>query len=173
MEILSYVIDGALAHQDSIGTGSVIRPGELQRMSAGTGIRHSEQNESKTEPVHFLQIWIEPATKGLPPSYEQKALPAANGAARLDLIGSSDGREGSVTVHQDVAIYRALLAGEALLAIDLAPSRHGWVQVVRGAADVNGVSISQGDGLAVSDERALTLAGKAGEPAELLVFDLA
>ncbi len=173
MEILSYVVDGALEHLDSIGTGSVIRPGELQRMSAGTGIRHSEFNASTSDPVHFLQIWIEPDRNGLPASYEQKALPALNGGAQLDLIGSPDGREGSITIHQDVALYRAHVPHGERTTLALAPGRHAWVQVVRGAAALNGTALKQGDGLAVSDETDLSIeGGDPATPAELLIFDL-
>jgi quercetin 2,3-dioxygenase len=173
MEIISYVVDGVLEHRDSLGNGSVIRPGELQRMSAGSGIRHAEHNASRTEPVHFLQIWIRPERNGLPPAYEQKRLPEPNGAARLDLIGSRDGRDGSVTIHQDVLLYRAHLpAGEGRTLV-LAPSRRAWVQVVRGAARVNGADLAAGDGLAVRGETELALEGSGGpEAAELLVFDL-
>lgn len=177
MEIISYVLDGALEHKDSIGTGSVIRPGELQRMSAGSGIRHSEYNASASEPVHFLQIWIVPDRRGLAPGYEQKTLPAvAEGETRLDLIGSPDGRDGSVTIHQDVLLYRATLADGGRIELPLAPGRHAWVQVARGIAEVEadadgGGEMRAGDGLAVSDAGMLRLASATG--AELLVFDLA
>ena len=173
MEILSYVVAGALEHKDSLGTGSVIRPGELQRMSAGTGIRHSEYNASQTEPVHFLQIWIVPERKGLPASYEQKSLPAPDGVSRLDLIGSPDGRDGSVTVHQDVAIHRALLpAGGAELILPIGTGRAAWVQMVAGRATINGTAMAAGDGLAITDEPAVLMAA-GDDDAELLVFDLA
>ena len=173
MEILSYVVAGALEHKDSLGTGSVIRPGELQRMSAGTGIRHSEYNASQTEPVHFLQIWIVPERKGLPASYEQKSLPAPDGVSRLDLIGSPDGRDGSVTVHQDVAIHRALLpAGGAELILPIGTGRAAWVQMVAGRATINGTAMAAGDGLAITDEPAVLMA-TGDDDAELLVFDLA
>jgi quercetin 2,3-dioxygenase len=175
MEIISYVIAGALEHKDSIGTGSVIRPGEVQRMSAGTGIRHSEFNASQTEPVHFLQIWIEPERWGLPPSYEQKPLPRLDGGgAQLDLIGSRDGSGGSVTIHQDVSLYRAHLPANTKESVSVGPGRRAWVQVVRGAVRVNDISLSAGDGLAVTEEPMLRLAGEdPEEPAELLIFDLA
>jgi len=173
MEIISYVVEGALEHKDSIGTGSVIRPGDIQRMSAGSGIRHSEFNASMTEPVHFLQIWVQPDRNGLPPSYEQRAMPALNGEARLDLIGSSDGRDGAVTIHQDMALYRASLPAGDEITLNLAPGRHAWVQVIRGAADVNGVGLNLGDGLAASEETTLRVTGReAATQAELLIFDL-
>jgi redox-sensitive bicupin YhaK (pirin superfamily) len=172
MEIISYVLDGALEHKDSIGTGAVIRPGELQRMSAGTGVEHSEFNASSTDPVHFLQIWIVPETRGIAPSYEQKTLPpVAEGETRLDLIGSRDGREGSVTIHQDVSLYRATLAEGGALSVPIAPGRHAWVQVARGVRELDGGELREGDGLAVSDVADLNLSSAIG--AELLVFDLA
>lgn len=167
MEILSYVIDGALGHRDSLGTGSTIRPGELQRMSAGTGIRHSEMNASATNPVHFLQIWIVPETRGIAPGYEQVTLPDAAG---LSLIGSRDGRDGTVTIHQDVALYRAMPVGGAALDVPLASGRRAWVQAVRGEARVSGTRVSAGDGVAITDEPIVKIAG---DGAELLVFDLA
>jgi len=172
MEILSYVLAGALEHKDSLGVGAVIRPGELQRMSAGTGVEHSEFNASKSEPVRFLQIWIEPASRGIAPSYEQRALPKAmEGETRLDLIGSQDGRNGSVTIHQDVLLYRAILGEGGAIEVPVAPDRHAWVQVARGTVEVQGGELREGDGLAVSDQSALTIKSTTG--AELLVFDLA
>jgi hypothetical protein len=173
MEIISYVLDGALEHKDSIGTGSVIRPGELQRMSAGTGIQHSEYNASDSEPVHFLQIWIVPEKRGIAPSYEQKALPAvAEGETRLDLIGSRDGRDGSVTIHQDVSLYRATLAADGSIDVPLSPGRHAWVQVVRGIVLLeDGGELREGDGLAASERTGLRFHSATG--AELLIFDLA
>jgi redox-sensitive bicupin YhaK (pirin superfamily) len=170
MEILSYVLEGALEHRDSIGTGSVIRPGDVQRMTAGTGVRHSEFNASRTEPVHFLQIWLLPERRGLPPGYEQKAFPDAERSDRLRLVGSRDGREGSVTIHQDVDLYAAVLAEGQTATLALRPGRHAWVHVARGAATVNGKRLLEGDGAALSDERALSLVGHGGE---VLVFDLA
>lgn len=170
MEIISYVLEGALKHEDSMGTSSVIRPGEIQRMSAGTGVQHSEMNPSGSEPVHFLQIWILPERKGLPPGYEQKQMPEVDGAAQLDLIGSRDGRDDSVVIHQDLSLYRASLRDAAKVELPLQTGRHAWVQVVRGATVVNGINLSTGDGLAVSAEAALSLQG--GSSAELLVFDL-
>jgi redox-sensitive bicupin YhaK (pirin superfamily) len=172
MEIISYVLEGALEHKDSLGTGAVIRPGELQRMSAGTGVEHSEFNASGSEPVHFLQIWMVPAQRGNAPSYEQKALPRAEvGETRLDLIGSPDGRGGSVTIHQDVLLYRAMLADGGALNVPIAPGRHAWVQVARGTVEIDGGELREGDGLAISDAATLAFCSMTG--AELLVFDLA
>ena len=170
MEILSYVLEGALQHADSMGTGSVIRPGDVQRMSAGTGVLHSEQNHSPSEPVHFLQIWIEPETRGLPPSYEQKRFDDRKRNA-LRLIASRDGRDGSVTVHQDVSLYVAALDPDARVTLALAPGRRAWVQVLAGDAIVNGESLAVGDGAATEREAALTFVGGRG-PSEVLVFDL-
>ncbi|HKB23567.1 MAG TPA: pirin family protein [Methylomirabilota bacterium] len=170
MEILSYVLAGALEHEDSMGTGSVIRPGDVQRMSAGTGVMHSEFNPSRTEPVHFLQIWILPGTRGLDPSYEQKPFPEAEKRGRLRLIASRDGRDGSVTIHHDASVYAAVLAPGERVALALADGRHAWVQVARGAVTLNGEALGAGDGAALSREPALTLV--AVERAEVLVFDL-
>src|SRR3954447_21276694 len=138
MEIITYVVRGALEHKDSLGTGSVIRPGDVQRMSAGTGIRHSEFNPSPTEPVHLLQIWIMPERRGLPPEYEQKAFPEAERRGRWRLVASHDGRDGSVTVHQDVDLYATILGPGESAARPLRPGRYAWVQVARGAVTVNG-----------------------------------
>jgi hypothetical protein len=171
MEILSYVVDGALEHKDSIGTGSVIRPGDLQRMSAGTGIRHSEYNHSKDAPVHFLQIWIVPERGGLEPGYEQKTFPHKERDGRLVLLGSRDGRNGSVTIHQDVALYGALLKPQASVSHALAEGRKAWIQVVRGTLSVNGQTLDAGDGLGITDAGSLTIAAQ--EDAEVLLFDLA
>ncbi len=171
MEIISYVLDGALEHKDSLGTGSVIRPGEVQRMSAGTGVRHSEFNPSRTEPVHFLQIWIEPEREGVAPSYEQKAFGPAELDGKLRLIASPDGREGSVTIHQDARIYAARLNGQGPVVHRLAPGRRAYVQVARGEADLNGQRLAAGDGAAVSAESELKLVASPGT-AEVLVFDL-
>lgn len=170
MEIVSYVIDGALAHKDSIGTGSIIRPGEIQRMSAGRGISHSEFNASQQDPVHFLQIWILPDRHGIEPSYEQKTLPERTGQPQLDLIASPDGGEHAVTLHQDVRIHRALLDEGQSVEVPLRPDRHAWVQVVNGALEVNGTRLEAGDGAAISREEILRLAGI--EATEALVFDL-
>ena len=173
MEILSYVISGGLEHKDSIGTGSVIRPGDVQRMSAGTGVRHSEFNASRTEPVHFLQIWIIPARAGLPPSYEQKTFPAAERDGRLKLCAAPDGRDGALTIHQDVRLYAGTFAPGSKATLELAAGRNAWVQVADGAVDLGGKRFSADDGGAVVDERALTISGVSGQPAgEVLIFDL-
>jgi redox-sensitive bicupin YhaK (pirin superfamily) len=170
MEIVSYVLEGALEHKDSIGTGSVIRPGDVQRMSAGTGVRHSEFNASSIEPVHFLQIWILPDRRGHAPGYEQKAFSEVERQGKLRLVGSPDGREGSVTLHQDVALYAGLFDEGQKATLELAPARHAWVHVARGAATVNGKRLGEGDGAALSNEKTLTIEGHG---AEVLVFDLA
>lgn len=170
MEIISYVVEGALEHKDSLGTGSIIRPGEVQRMSAGTGIQHSEYNHSKVEPVHFLQIWIIPAQTGLSPGYEQKAFSRQEWQGRLRLVGSQDGRDGSVRIHQDVALYTtALNAGETVQHA-LTPDRKAWVQVVRGAVVLNDHTLQPGDGAGLVDEARVTL--RALSPAEVLLFDM-
>jgi redox-sensitive bicupin YhaK (pirin superfamily) len=171
MEIVTYVLDGAIEHKDSLGTGSVIRPGEVQRMSAGTGIAHSEYNHSRDEPVHFLQIWIMPEQAGLAPGYEQRDFPAAERSGRLRLVAARDGRDGALTVHQDVGLYSGLLAVEETVTHALAPGRHAWLQVARGAVSLNGQSLVAGDGAAASDEARLDIA--ASEDAEVLLFDLA
>jgi quercetin 2,3-dioxygenase len=170
MEIITYVLEGALEHRDSLGTGSVIRPGEVQRMTAGTGVRHSEYNASKTEPVHLLQIWIEPARTGLPPGYEQKTFSDADKRGRLRLIASSDGRDGSVTINQDAAVYATVLAPEQRVTHALARRRHGWLQVARGTLTLNGQALAHGDGAAIEGAHALEIQGV--EPAEALLFDL-
>lgn len=172
MEIVSYVLSGALEHRDSLGNGSVIRPGDVQRMSAGTGVRHSEFNASKTEPVHFLQIWILPSKAGFPAGYEQKAFPALTAASSggFHLVASGDGREGSVTIHQDAAIHAARLAAGEAAALPLSAGRHGWLHVARGAVAVGALTLGAGAGLGVRDEAALT--ATATEDAELLWFDL-
>lgn len=171
MEIISYVLDGALEHRDSLGNGSVIRPGELQRMSAGTGVTHSEYNPSASEPLHFLQIWILPERGGLPPSYQQQSFPEEERRGRARLIASADGREGSVRIRQDAEVFAGLLGGKETIRHSLAAGRHGWVQVARGAVELNGERLDSGDGAAISDEQDLTIEGK--EPAEVLIFDLA
>ncbi len=173
MEILSYVLSGVLAHRDSSGGGGELRPGEVQRMSAGTGIHHSEFNGSAQEPVHFLQIWLLPDRPGHRPSYEQRAFPEAERRGVLRLVASPDGAESSTTIHQDARVFATLLAPGRTVEHVLAPGRHAWVQVARGAVQVNGVSLSAGDGAAVSAEPLLRLAGAGAEEAELLVFDLA
>src|SRR4051794_37263582 len=148
MEIISYVLDGALEHKDSIGTGSVIRPGDVQRMSAGTGIRHSEFNHSQAEPVHFLQIWIEPEREGIAPSYEQKSFSDADKRGGLRLGGSRGGRDGSVTIHQDVDLYAALLAEGDVVSHVLEANRRGWLQVARGIVKIGDRTLTEGDGAA-------------------------
>jgi redox-sensitive bicupin YhaK (pirin superfamily) len=170
MEIISYVIDGALEHKDSMGTGSVLHYGDVQRMSAGTGVRHSEFNHSATEEVHFLQIWIQPNVTGIAPSYAEKHFDAASKTGQLRLIASSDGRDGSVQMHQDAAIYASILNGADVLQHTLAPGRLGYVHVVRGSVQVNGVVLRGGDALKISDESQVTLAQ--AEAAEVLLFDL-
>ena len=171
MEIISYVLEGAMEHQDSIGTGSVIRPGDVQRMTAGTGIAHSEFNHSRTEPVHFLQIWIVPERKGLEPGYEQKTFPLEERRGKARLVASRDGRNGSLTVHQDVDLYTSVLEAGDEVAIALRPERSAWVQVARGAVTLNGTGLKEGDGAAVFDTATLTLTSDTGS--EVLVFDLA
>jgi quercetin 2,3-dioxygenase len=171
MEIISYVLEGALQHKDSMGTTSIIRPGEVQRMSAGTGVMHSEFNASRDELVHFLQIWILPAHPGGKPGYEQKAFPEAERQGRLRLVASPDGREGSVTINQDVALYAALPRAGAPLRHPLGAGRHAWVHVARGRAEVAGKPLEAGDAAAISDAPAVELAGDDGS--EVLLFDLA
>src|SRR5688572_4634695 len=171
MEIISYVLEGALAHKDSMGTGSVIRPGDVQRMSAGTGVLHSEMNPSEQEPVHFLQIWLLPDERGIAPSYEEKRFDTAEKQGRLRLVAARDARDGAVAIHQDVDLYAGVFkAGEATR-FELRPGRHAWLQVARGGIDVNGRPLQQGDGAAISDEAALDL--RATGDSEILVFDLA
>lgn len=171
MEILTYVLDGALEHRDSLGTGSVIRPGEVQVMSAGTGIRHSEFNHPETEPVHLLQIWMLPERKGLAPRYDQKAFDAASRRGRLKLVGARDARDGAVQIFQDLDLYAGNFdRGEQAKHV-LRPGRHAWVQMARGSASVNGAVLREGDGAAISDERQLQIEGVDG--AEVLLFDLA
>jgi redox-sensitive bicupin YhaK (pirin superfamily) len=169
MEIISYVLDGALEHKDSIGTGSVIRPGDVQRMSAGTGITHSEFNHSKTAEVHFLQIWFVPKTKNIPPSYEQKNFPADAKRGKLLLVGSETGRDGSVTIHQNVDMYAALLDGEDAVTHVLAPGRRAWIQVARGSVAFNEKLLNEGDGVALSDE---TINFHNAKDAEIILFDI-
>ena len=173
MEIVSYVLEGALAHRDSLGNGSVIRPGEVQRMSAGTGVRHSEKNPSSTEPLHFLQIWVLPGERGLSPSYEQKPFPAGERLNRLRLVASPGAGEGSLVLHQDVRLYATLIAERARVRHGLEIGRHAWVQVARGQIHANGTALAAGDGAAVSNERTLELEGVSGGEAEVLLFDLA
>src|SRR5262249_10800148 len=155
---------------DSMGTGSVIRPGEVQRMTAGTGVTHSEYNAEKNQRLHLLQIWILPERAGLAPSYEQRAFPDAERRGKLRLVASRDGRDGSVTIHQDAALYVSLLDPGARVEHALPKGRHAWLQVARGAVTLNGQQLAAGDGAAVSDESALTIAAE--QPSEILLFDL-
>jgi redox-sensitive bicupin YhaK (pirin superfamily) len=170
MEIISYVIEGALAHEDSMGNGSVIKPGDVQRMSAGPGVRHSEYNASKTDPVHFLQIWIQPKAAGLPAGYEQKFFSEADKRGVLRLVASPDGADGSVHVQQDVRIYASVIAGDQAVQHTIAGGRKGWLHVVTGAVNVNGHALGAGDGLAIEGEEAL----RVGSPSngEVLLFDM-
>ncbi|HLO47906.1 MAG TPA: pirin family protein [Kamptonema sp.] len=171
MEIITYVLEGALEHKDSIGNGEVIKPGEVQRMSAGTGIQHSEFNHSKTEPVHFLQIWLLPDTKGLPPSYEQRDFDVEHNPGKLRLVAAKDSRDGAVKVNQNVDLYAAALENSDRVSHSLKPNRHAWVQVARGAITLNGLPLKNGDGAAISDESDLVI--EATAKAEILLFDLA
>lgn len=170
MEIISYVLSGELAHKDSIGNGSVIRPGDVQRMSAGTGIRHSEFNPSASNPVHFLQIWIQPSERGIEPSYEEKRFDAAEKRGRLRLIASPDRAEGSVLIHQDAKVYAGLFDGEESATLQVSPGRRIYVHVAVGALSVNGVELGAGDAVKLSDTGLLTLGQ--GQAAEVIVFDL-
>lgn len=171
MEIISYVLEGALEHKDSLGTGSIIRPGDLQRMSAGSGIGHSEFNASKTDPVHFLQIWIIPEKKGLAPSYEQKTFTDEDKRGTLRLIGSRDGRDGSVTIHRDVDLYATVLSPGDAVSHDLRAGRAAWVQVASGEVTLNGEPLHQGDGVAIETAGPIALTGTSAR-AEVFVFDL-
>jgi quercetin 2,3-dioxygenase len=171
MEILTYVLEGSLEHKDSIGNGAIIRPGELQRMSAGTGITHSEFNPSRTEPVHFLQIWIVPNARGLLPSYEQKEFRLAEHEGHLVPVAAPDGAAGAITLHQDTRLFAAKLLAGAQVGHDLAPGRGAWLQVVRGIVTLNGTEMRESDGAAVEAEAALAVT--ADTDAEILLFDLA
>ena len=173
MEILSYVLSGQLAHRDSMGNGSTIRPGEVQRMSAGTGVTHSERNPSATESVHFLQIWILPRERGIQPGYEQRDFAATERHGRLRLLASPDGRDGSVTIHQDASMAGALLDRGATVRHAIASGRVAWVQVARGEVTVNGRHLRAGDGLAAAGEPSLEITGAGDGQADVLVFDLA
>jgi quercetin 2,3-dioxygenase len=172
MEILSYVLDGELEHQDSIGNGSVIRPGDVQRMSAGTGIRHSEFNGSKENAVHFLQIWIIPGEIGIDPSYEQKNFTADEKQGTLRLVASPTGRDGSVIIHQNIDVYATLLNSETQITHNLNSGRIAWVQVARGSAQINGETLSAGDGASIIQESQIRLQGLS-DGTELLLFDMA
>jgi quercetin 2,3-dioxygenase len=170
MEIISYVLAGELAHKDSLGNGSVIRPGDVQRMSAGTGVRHSEFNPSETQRLHFLQIWIKPEVAGIAPSYEEKHFSDAEKQGHLRLIASPDGRDGSVRIHQDASLYVGRFDGEEQASLELKPTRRSYVHVVRGEARANGIELGAGDALKVTDAPSVRIEG--GCAAEILVFDL-
>lgn len=170
MEIISYVLSGALEHKDSMGNGSVIRYGDVQRMSAGSGVSHSEFNHSSTERVHFLQIWINPNVTGITPSYEEKHFDTASKTGQLRLIASADGRDGSVLIHQDASIYAAILNDTSLLTHQLAANRTGYVHLIRGQVEVNGIKLTSGDALEIQQESLIELSNAAD--AELLMFDL-
>jgi redox-sensitive bicupin YhaK (pirin superfamily) len=170
MEIITYVLEGALEHRDSLGNGSVIHPGEVQRMSAGTGVRHSEANPSRSDALHLLQIWIEPSRAGIAPGYEQKTVSEADKRGRLRLVASPDGADGSVTIHQDARVYATVLGQDQQVTHTLARNRHAWLHVARGTLTLNGHRLTAGDGAAITDEPTLTLAG--APEAEALLFDL-
>ena len=170
MEIISYVLEGALEHSDSLGTGSVLKYGDVQRMSAGRGVKHSEFNHSKKEGVHFLQIWIEPKVKGISPSYEEKNFKPEEKKNRLRLIVSPDGAEGSLKIHQDALVYATILESGKEIRHELKSGRHAWLQVMKGALELNGEHLHAGDGAAISEEKSLHFTGK--KDAELLLFDL-
>ncbi len=174
MEIITYILRGTLAHKDSMGNGSTIVPGDVQRMSAGTGVLHSEFNHSRDELVHLLQIWIFPEQHGLKPSYEQKTFPPEEKLNRLRLVASPDGRDGAVTIHTDARVYGALLEGGQSVTHELAKGRGAWIQVVSGEIDVNGKRLAAGDGAGIEDERALAITGRTQSgTSEFLLFDLA
>ena len=170
MEIISYVLDGELAHKDSMGNGSTIRPGDVQRMSAGSGVRHSEFNPSSTQPVHFLQIWIQPNAQGIQPSYEEKRFSVQEKRGRLRIIASPDQAEGSVLIHQDARVYAGLFDGEESATLNVQPGRTVYVHVARGTVTANGTVLNDGDAVTLKDAKALVL--KDGRQAEVLVFDL-
>ena len=170
MEIITYILAGALEHKDSMGNGSVIRPGDVQRMSAGRGVQHSEFNPSPSELVHLLQIWIEPNVRGIEPEYEETHFDAASKRGRLRLIASSEGRDGSVTIHQDASVYAAMLDGAERASHALAPGRKAYVHVARGSVTVNGNALGAGDALKASGESAIVI--ETGDDAEILLFDL-
>ena len=170
MEIITYILEGALEHKDSLGTGSVIKPGDIQRMSAGSGIHHSEFNPSKADPTKLLQIWILPKQRNLQPSYEQIRVPFEDRSGKLKLVGSPDGRDGSVTIQQDVELYASILKASDNVTHTLKSQRAAWIQVAEGDVEVNGVALTAGDGAAVTKETELKL--KASTAAELLLFDL-
>ncbi|AFY69200.1 Pirin domain protein [Thalassoporum mexicanum PCC 7367] len=171
MEIVTYVLDGALEHKDSMGNGEVMQPGDVQRMSAGTGIVHSEYNASITDPVHFLQIWIYPQDRGIKPGYVQKGFSRADKLNQLRLIVSPDGRDNSLTINQNTSIYASVLEPGAKVMHTVKPDRHAWVQIARGSATLNGQPLREGDGVAVSEAGDLEIAGQ--DEVEFLIFDLA
>jgi quercetin 2,3-dioxygenase len=171
MEIISYVLDGELEHRDNMGNGSIIRPGDVQRMSAGTGVAHSEHNGSRDQLVHFLQIWIVPEKRGITPGYQQKAFPEPERQGRLRLVASRDGRDGSVIVHQDVNLYATLLGADEQVRYEVPATRRAWIHVARGSVALDGTRLEAGDAAAVSDAGAVDIVGK--DAAEVLVFDLA
>lgn len=171
MEILTFILSGSLEHRDSLGNGSALTPGKVQRMSAGSGIRHSEANPSKTEPVHLYQIWLLPAERGITPSYEEQVFSQEGRRNRWQLVASPDRAEGSMTIHQDAKVYQAELEKDAELSREIPAGRHAWLQVMQGSVEVNGVNLKAGDGVAVSEESRLTV--KAEESAAVLLFDLA
>lgn len=171
MEILSYVLEGGLEHKDSMGTGSVIRPGDVQRMSAGTGVTHSEYNASKSDPVHFLQIWLLPKERGIEPSYAQKTFSREEKQGRLRVVASPDGRDGSISIHTDAVLHAGLFGAGEAAELPISSGRHAWVQVARGKVRVNGAELSAGDGAALSEEASVRVEGIDG--GEVLVFDLA
>ena len=170
MEIITYVLEGAVQHQDSMGNGSIIKPGEVQRMSAGTGVTHSEYNASKTEPLHLLQIWILPSRSGLPTGYEQKYFGDAEKRGRLRLVASPDGTDGSVRIQQNARMFASLLEGGQSVSHEFEKGRLGWLHVARGSAEVNGTSLKAGDGVGISDVAKLTIGSK--DRGEILLFDL-
>lgn len=171
MEIITYVLEGKLEHKDSLGTGSIILPGDGQRMTAGRGIRHSEFNPSETDPVHLLQIWIMPEKSGLDPSYEQKRFPTKEKQGKLRVIASRDAKDGSVKINQDASLYVSLLSPGQEVTHEFSPGRYGWLQVAKGAVQLDGATLKQGDGAAISQEKALRIRG--AQESEILLFDLA
>jgi hypothetical protein len=171
MEIITYVLEGAVEHRDRMGTGSVLRAGEFQHMTAGSGIRHSEFNPSSTEPLHLYQIWLLPGKKGLTPSYDQKTFPEAEKHGCLQLVASPDAKDGSLLIQQDARLYLSTLETSQAVGYELRAGRHAWLQVVRGAIDLNGQTLAVSDGAAVSDEISLSI--RANESSEVMLFDLA
>ncbi len=171
MEIVTYLLEGTLEHKDNMGNGSLLRPGEFQRMSAGTGVRHSEFNPSASEPVHLYQIWLLPKSRGIQPSYEQKFFAEDEKQGQLRLVASPDGADGSLTIHQDARVYLSTLNTNESVRHELPAGRHAWLQVLRGRVKVNGTELETSDGLAVSDESGLTIVGE--QAAEIMLFDLA